>query len=111
MYILCPFPLQNFWIFLFFQLPTQHALRKCFFEEEREEKVASRFDTINIIYAAFVRILRWCFPFTDVTLNSIQFSVPLTFSLTLNVIFVEYAFSFPHSRNRCLAKTSKHRTA
>ena len=32
-------------------------------------------------------------------------------ALTLNSMFAEYAFAFPHSRNRCLVKTSKHRTA
>ena len=32
-------------------------------------------------------------------------------ALTSNSMFVEYVFAFPHSRNRCLVKTSKHHTA
>ncbi len=46
-----------------------------------------------------IRILRWCFPFTEVLSPC---------ALTLNSMFAEYAFANPHSRDPCLVKTSPH---
>ncbi len=61
--------------------------------------------------------LRWLWKDTRAH-NLLEFSVGALLSwmcspcaLTLNSMFVEYAFAFPHSRNRCLVKTSKHHTA
>ena len=57
-------------------------------------------------------------PFADSIPSMLEFSVDALLSrmcspctLTLNSMFAEYTFAFPHSRNRCLVKTSKNRTA
>jgi hypothetical protein len=77
-------------------------------------KIADELFRISSMTNSFQEYPRWVVLPLQQSNSLLEFSVGAFLSrmcspcaLTLNSMFAEYAFAFPHSRNRCLAKTSK----